>query len=129
MMTERTAVVEELYSAFASGDMDQLSKLLAGTDWVEAAGMPYGGTYHGFPDIAANVFGPIGRDVQGFSAIPDEIMPAGDDRVLALGQYRGTGAHGPLDAPFAHLWTVRDGRITHFVQHVDSQLFRQAVGA
>jgi len=126
---ERTKVVESLYAAFANGDGSRLGELLDDTHWVEAAGMPYGGTYRGFGDIAANVFGPIGRDVQGFSAVPDEIIPAGDNRVLALGRYSGTGASGTLDVPFAHLWTVRDGRITHFVQHVDSHLFRQAVDA
>jgi ketosteroid isomerase-like protein len=126
---ERTEVVEGLYAAFANGDGARLGALLEETHWVEASGMPYGGTYRGFGDIAANVFGPIGRDVQDFSAVPDEIIFAGDDRVLALGRYRGTGVGGALDAPFAHLWTVRDGRITHFVQHVDSHLFRQAVQA
>jgi ketosteroid isomerase-like protein len=126
---ERTEVVEGLYTAFAKGDGARLGALLEETHWVEATGMPYGGTYRGFGDIAANVFGPIGRDVQDFTAVPDEIISAGDDRVLALGRYRGTGAGGALDAPFAHLWTVREGRITHFVQHVDSHLFRQAVQA
>jgi uncharacterized protein len=126
---ERTEVVEGLYAAFANGDGARLGEMLEETHWIEAAGLPYGGTYRGFGDIAANVFGPIGRDVQGFSAVPDEIISAGEDRVLSLGRYRGTGAGGVLDVPFAHLWTVREGRITHFVQHVDSHLFRQALEA
>jgi ketosteroid isomerase-like protein len=125
---ERTEIIAEVYAAFASGDGARIGELLSDTHWVEAAGMPYGGTYRGFGEIAANVFGPIGSDVQGFSAQPDEILPAGEDRVLALGTYRGTGATGEVAAPFAHLWTVRDGRITNFVQHADTHLFRQAVG-
>jgi len=128
-MNDRTDTVRQVYDAFGAGDGARLAEILDDTHWIEAAGMPYGGTYRGFGEVAANVFGPIGRDVQGFSAIPDEIIPAGDDRVLALGHYRGTGASGPVDTPFAHLWTVRDGRVTHFVQYVDTHLFRQAVGA
>ena len=128
-MTERTAVIEQVYAAFGSGDGAKLGELLGDTHWVEAPGMPYGGTYRGLGEIAANVLGPIGRDVQDFSARPDEIIPAGDDRVLALGTYRGSGAAGDLDAPFAHLWTVRDGKVTHFVQYADSHKFRQAIGA
>ena len=31
------------------------------------------------------VDGPIGRDVRNFSAIPDEILPVGADRAIALG--------------------------------------------
>ena len=128
-MSDRVEVVEDLYSAFANGDGAKLGELLADTHWVEAPGMPYGGVYRGFSQVAENVFGPIGRDVTEFSAVPDEIIPAGEDRVLSIGTYRGTGSAGPLEAPFAHLWTVYDGRITHFVQFADTHLFRQAVGA
>ena len=86
-MSDRVETIRGLYSAFAEADGDRLGQLLADTHWVEAAGMPYGGTY------------------------------------------REVGAAGPLEAAFAHLWTVRDGRITHFVQFADTHLFRQAVGA
>ena len=125
---DRTESVRAIYDAFGAGDGARLSEILGDTHWTEAEGMPYGGVYRGFEEVAANVFGPIGRDVEGFTAIPDEIIPAGDDRVLAMGRYRGNGASGPVDTLFAHLWTVRDGRITHFVQYVDTHLFRQAVG-
>jgi ketosteroid isomerase-like protein len=128
-MGDRIASVREIYEAFGAGDGARLAEVLADTRWVEAEGMPYGGTYRGFDEVVANVFGPIGRDVAGFTAIPDEILPVGDDRVLALGRYRGTGASGPLDTPFAHLWTLDNGRVTNFVQYVDTHLFRQAVGA
>jgi ketosteroid isomerase-like protein len=128
-MTDRVQTVQQLYAAFGEGDAARLEELLADTHWVEAAGMPYGGIYRGFGEVAANVFGPITNDVQGFTAKPDEIIPAGDDRVLAVGTYRGNGAAGEVATPFAHLWTVRDGRVTHFVQYADTYLFRQAVGA
>ncbi len=128
-MTERVQTVQKLYSAFAEADMSQLGELLADKHWVEAAGMPYGGTYRGFGEVAANVFGPIMNDVQEFTAKPDEIIPAGDDRVLALGTYRGSGSAGELATPFAHLWTVRDGRVTNFVQYADTHLFPQPIGA
>jgi ketosteroid isomerase-like protein len=128
-MIDRIQTIQNVYSAFAAGDASSLQELLAETHWIEAQGMPYGGIYHGFGEIAANVFRPITTDVQGFTAKPDEIIPAGEDRVLALGTYRGTGAGGEVATPFAHLWTVHDGRITNFVQYVDTHLFRQAVGA
>ena len=128
-MTERTQTVQQIYSAFANGGVSSLQELLADTHWVEARGMPYGGTYRGFGEVADNVFGPIMGDVQEFTAKPDEIIPAGEDRVLAIGTYRGSGAAGEVAAPFAHLWTVRDGRVTNFVQYVDTHLFRQAIGA
>ena len=128
-MTDRVQTVQRLYSAFAQGDASAMAEMLSDTHWVEAEGMPYGGIYRGFNEVAANVLGPITNDVQGFTASPDEIIPAGEDRVLAIGTYRGTGAAGAVAAPFAHLWTVRDGRISNFVQYVDTHLFRQSIGA
>ena len=123
-----TGTVRRLYDAFAAGDGGSLSTLLAETHWVEARGVPYGGVYHGFGEIAENVFGPIGRDVRDFTATPEELLPIGDDRVLALGRYRGTTDQGPMEIRFAHLWTVADDRITHFEQFTDTHEWRVATG-
>lgn len=133
MADQRIQVIERLYEAFASGDMGSVADLLADTDWHEAEGMPYGGHYSGATQIFENVFVRIANDIHGFAARPDELLPAGDDRVLALGRYTGTGKAGApknrLDAAFAHLWTVRDGTIVKFVQYADTHLFREAMGA
>ena len=120
--------VTRLYEAFAAGDGETLSRLLAETHWIEARGVPYGGTYRGFAEIFENVFGPIGRDVRDFSAKPDELLPIGDDRVLALGRYRGTTDAGPMDIRFGHLWTVDGERMSHFEQFTDTHEWRDAVG-
>ena len=124
-----TDTAEALYQAFAAGDGATLSRLLGETRWVEATGMPYGGTHHGLAEIVDKVFGPIGRDVAGFTAVPDEIVAIGDDRALAIGTYRGTGVAGRLEVRFAHLMTVADdGTISDFEQFADSHQFRQALG-
>ena len=123
-----TETVRRLYEAFAAGDGETLSELLAETHWIEASGGPYGGTYRGFAAVAENIFAPIGRDVQGFRARPDELLAIGNDRVLALGRYRGTTAGGSLDTRFAHLWTVADNRISQFEQFTDTHEWRVAVG-
>ena len=123
-----TDSARSLYDAFAAADAATLSKLLGETRWVEAAGMPYGGTHHGLAEIVDKVFGPIGRDVAGFTAVPDEFHAIGHDRVFAVGTYRGTGAAGPLEVRFAHLMTVADdGSISDFEQFADSHQFRQAL--
>jgi ketosteroid isomerase-like protein len=127
-MPERLEVVAKVYNAFAAADGAALGGLLGDTEWHEAAGMPYGGHYRGLGEIAANVFGPIAEDITNFSAVPDELIEAGDDQVLALGRYRGTGKAGPLDVHFAHLWTIDGDRISRFVQFVDTHEFRKALG-
>jgi hypothetical protein len=123
-----TDTVRSLYDAFAAGDGGTLSTLLADTHWIEARGVPYGGVYHGFGEIAENVFGPIGGDVRDFTAKPEELLPIGNDRVLAVGQYRGATDQGPMDIRFAHLWTVADGRVSHFEQFTDTYEWRVATG-
>ncbi len=128
-MTEATATLAKVYNAFAAGDGDALGQLIGNTHWVEASGGPYGGVYRGLGEVAENVFGPIGRDVQNFTAIPDEILAVGDNRAIGLGFYRGTTAAGPLEIRFAHFATVKDGAFTHFEQFTDTHEWRQAVGA
>ena len=129
MAQERLDVVRGIYEAFGGGDMDRVAALIAETDWEEAEGMPYGGHYKGAEEVFRNVFARIAADVENFSARPDEILPAGDDRVLALGRYTGTGRAGEVDAGYAHVWTVRDGKIVKFVQYADTHRYRTAVGA
>lgn len=129
MSDDRVDTVKGLYQAFGGGDMGTITRLLRDTEWVEAEGMPYGGTYHGAEAIFENVFGPIAADVEGFSARPDELLPAGDDRVLALGRYRGAGSRGEVNAAFAHVWTVRNGEIVGFVQYADTHKYREAIRA
>ncbi len=123
-----TDTMRRLYDAFAASDGNALAALIGDTDWVEAAGGPYGGRYRGLAEVVEHVFGPIGRDVEGFTALPDEILAVGDHQALALGFYRGRTAAGSLETRFAHLATVDADRITHFEQFTDTHEWRQAVG-
>ena len=123
-----TDMMKRLYDAFAAGDGATLGALIGDTEWVESAGGPYGGRYRGLGEVAARVFEPIGRDVQGFTAIPDEIVEVGDDRALGLGFYRGTTTVGPLEIRFAHLATVGGDRITRLEQFTDTHEWQTAVG-
>jgi ketosteroid isomerase-like protein len=124
---ENVDLVRSLYEAFGSGDMETVTRLIADTEWHEAEGLPYGGTYHGAEAIFGNVFGPITEDVENFSVQPDEILDAGE-KVVSLGRYAGQGASGPLAVPFAHVWTVRDGAVARFDQYTDTKLFSEAIG-
>ncbi len=115
MSQENVDLVTRAYRAFGAGDMDTVVALLSQTEWHEMDGMPYGGVHRGPEEILGKVLGPITSDVAGFTAKPDEILPVGDDRVLSLGRYGGKGAGGEVDVPYAHLWTVRDGRLVKYL--------------
>lgn len=57
MSQENVDLVRSAYEAFGSGDMDTVTRLLADTEWHEAEGMPYNGTFTGAEAILGNVLG------------------------------------------------------------------------
>lgn len=118
------------YSAVAAGNVPGVLAVLADRlDWTEAAGFPYySGTWHRPADVVDKLLVPIARDWDEFRASPREFLDLGD-RVLTLGAYSGrykaTGK--AMQAPFAHLWRVADGRIVGFDMYTDTALIRDAM--
>ena len=115
-------IIEGVYKSFATGDIPGLLGTFdENIEWTEAEGFPYGGTYKGANAILENVFMKLGGEWEGFSAAPDEILDAGDN-IVALGHYSGKfNATGKsMKVPFAHVWTLRDGKIVKFVQYTDT---------
>ena len=122
-------IVRGVYDAFARGDVEAVfAAMKPDIEWDECEGMPYGGVYRGREAIVKNVFGPILADVDGFTANPDEILALDDARVIARGRHGGTGAAGPVDARFVHVWTVTDGKVSRYEQLADTRKFCESVG-
>ncbi|MCF7548584.1 enoyl-CoA hydratase-related protein [Pseudonocardia sp. WMMC193] len=128
--TEAVALARRLYAALAAGDTDLLGDLLA-PDFTGrlAEGMPagVGGTHEGPQQMWRDGWGGIGRAFAA-RAEPDRFLAVDGGRLLVTGRYRGAGRRGggPLDAEFAHLITVVDGRITALDQYTDTALWRDA---
>jgi uncharacterized protein len=116
-------IVRRSYEAFERGDLDAvLADLDPEIEWHQAQGLPHGGLYRGRDEVRRNVFEPLDAEWWSeFSALPDEILDAGDELVV-LGRYRGTakGTGKRLDVPFVHVWTLRDERATRFRQFLDT---------
>lgn len=129
MSEEHVKIVRTVYASFAAGDVDAVfAAMTPNIDWDESEGMPYGGVYHGREAIVSNVFGPILTDVEGFTAVPDEILPLDETRVVAFGRYGGRGANGLVSAQFVHIWTVTNGLVSRYQQLADTHSFRTAIG-
>ena len=129
MSHDNIAFVRSLYEAFGKGDVPTvLAGFADDIEWNEAEGMPYGGQYHGPEAVAENVFGPVTSDFDDFDVTPEEILADGD-RVVVLLTYTGTAKESgnKLSMPAAHVWTVRDGKITMFRQLADSATFNAAL--
>lgn len=107
-----------------------LAALAPDATWTEAEGFPYAGTYVGPDAIIAGVFNRLATEWIGYKAEAHTILEDGN-RVAAFGIYSGTykATGKAMKASFAHLYTVRDGKIASMVQYVDSHMVMQALGA
>ena len=76
-----------------------------------------------------NVWGAIARHFEA-RAEPDRFLDLTDGRLLVTGRYRGQGKHSgtSLDAAFAHLITIDDGRIRGLEQYTDTARWHEAAG-
>ncbi len=109
-----TAVVQQAYAAFGQGDIPALLSLL--TDDVEwslpgPAVIPWSGTRHGHEGVV-EFFSLIGETLEFEQFEPREFVAQGDT-VVVLGYERSIAkATGrPLEQEWAHVYTLRDGKI------------------
>jgi ketosteroid isomerase-like protein len=121
-MNSSLDVVKGVYAAFAVGDVPAvLAAMAPDVHWTEAAGGPYGGVSVGPDAVLQNVFMKLGTEWDGFAAVPGRFVADGET-VVALGDYSGrhraTGKS--FSARFAHVWTVRGGRVVQFEQITDT---------
>jgi uncharacterized protein len=122
-------LVKSLYDSFAAGDVPAvLQGFDENIEWTEAEGFPYGGTYRGGAAIVENVFMRIATEWDGYAVTPDEFLDAGE-KVVALGNYSGSykATGKSMKVPFAHVWTLRDGKIVKFVQYTDTLKVSEAL--
>jgi len=119
-----------LYAALTAGDRDQLDALLHPEFTGRTAeGMPFGiGGDHDSPAaMRRNGWGAIARHFEA-RAEPEKFLDLADGRLLVTGRYRGRGKHGgtALDAAFAHLIAIDQGRIKSLEQFTDTARWHDA---
>lgn len=129
-MKTATAVVRSFYDALGRGDVASVLSLLdAEIEWTEAERFPYySGTWRGPQAVVDNLLVPLSKDWDGFSAKVHELIGEGD-RVVSLGTYSGTFKKSgrSMSAPFAHVWSVRDGKLTRFNMYTDTAKVLEAI--
>ena len=117
-------VVQAAYALFGRGDVPAILDLIADqVDWkfCGAKGLPYTGTFRTKADIAkwfASI--PEVDEIQAFE--PREFISAGD-KVAVLGWERSRARPDGkvFETEWAHVFTVRAGRIVRFWGMYDSQ--------
>jgi uncharacterized protein len=131
-MATNEQIIRGLYDAFARGDVPAVLGVFdPAIQWNEAEGFRYAdrNPYVGPQAVAEGVFQRIVGDVDDFAVHPAGFLP-GADTVVVEGRYQGrmkaTGR--PVDAQFAHVWHLRDGRVVRFQQYTDTRQWADAAG-
>lgn len=131
MTSRRPAdIARALYAALAAGDRAQLDALLHPEFTGRTAeGMPFGiGGDHDSPTaMRRNAWGAIARHFE-TRAEPEQFLDLADGRLLVTGRYRGRGKQGgaALDAAFAHLIAIDQGRVKSLDQFTDTARWHDA---
>ena len=124
MSQENVELVQAIYAAFGAGDVPGVvGRMSPDIVWNEAENFPYadGNPYLGPEAVLTGIFARLGTDWEGFAAVPDEYLDAGDT-VVVLGRYHGTfkATGETLDAQLAHVWRLEDGKAVAFQQYTDT---------
>lgn len=132
MSEENVNILRQGYEAFNRGDIDAVTSLMdENIEWQEAdvEGLPIRGTHHGPEAVANNVFQTAVESWEDFGAVAEEFLDAGD-HVLVLGRFQGRGKESgrTLDAPFAHVWTLREGKLVRHRNYPDTARLLQSLG-
>ena len=116
-----TALIQSMYAAFGRGDIQViLANTTADAEWVNygPAAVPYFGNYTG---RVPAFFKAIDESTTGGDVAVDRYIASGDI-VVTEGRYtatvRNTGAR--IDSPIAHVFTLRDGKVTSWKGYGDT---------
>jgi ketosteroid isomerase-like protein len=120
---ENIEVVREVYQNFRTGDIQALLNLLTeDVTWQlpEIENASYSGRREGREQVAG-FFASLADAQESLSFEPREFV-AQDDKVVALGSYnwrvKATGRE--YGGEWAHVFSVRDGKITGFQEYMDT---------
>jgi uncharacterized protein len=122
-------LVQQAYQSVKAGDVQSLLNSLAeDIQWQlpEMENVPFAGTWRGreqveqFFSIVAQTQDVVEFDLEDFIAQGDKVVVLGrfSQRVKSTGRI-STSA-------WAHVWTVKDGRVTHFYEYVDTAAVSRA---
>ena len=115
--TMRTA-----YEAFNRGDVPAVLEAFdPQIEWHEpGGGRAPQGTFSGAESVANDVFATVPENFDEFEAQAEEFIDAGEHLVV-VGTFRGKSKAGrQMQARYAHVWRMRDGKAVSFENHVEA---------
>jgi len=119
-------IVRSFYERLAAGNAPGALALMApDIEWITMWHYKVDGP--GPERVAEGLFKPLAAEWARFSFVPTDFFTDGDT-VVSLGDFAGLhGATGKsAEARYAHVWTIRDGKISRFRQYIDTLAIARA---
>ena len=120
---DNVGVVKQAYENFKTGDVESLlGQMSEDVDWrlPDTVGVPFAGARRGRERVA-EFFSTLADAQETLAFEPREFVAQGD-KVVALGQYRWRVKRNGREygGDWAHVFTVRDGKIAGFHEYMDT---------
>ena len=131
MSESNVQIAKETYEAFARGDLPSvLANFQDDVEWHQAESLPWGGVHKGRDAVAHDVFGATMAALDDYSLSLEHFIDGGDF-VVVLGRYNATARQTgkPLDAAFAHVWELEDGKLKRYYHYTDTLRFQEALSS
>ena len=131
MSESNIQIVKAAYEAFARGDISSvLACFHEDVEMHQSESLPWGGVHKGRDAVARDVFGAQMAVLDDYSLSFEHVIDGGDF-VVALGRYSATAreTRKPIDAAFAHVWELEDGKLRRYYHYTDTVRFQEALSS
>jgi uncharacterized protein len=127
---DNVALIKKMYDAFARGDIQTIvGSLSDDVEWVVEgpSSIPYVGHMKGQSEVQSKFFGGLAGTQEDMNLTPEDFI-AQEDGVAMFGRYsaklKATGKR--FDVPIGHLFRVRNGKVSKFVNLGDTAAVAEA---
>jgi uncharacterized protein len=128
--TENGRTVAAMYEAFGRGDVGYvLAQIAPDVEWIEteAEEIPTHGRFSSAQEVLENVFAKVPEYFERFELRPELWVEAGDDVIVTGRVVARTRSGRDLDAPYAHVFSFRDGKVSRNDNFHDTALWAAAL--
>lgn len=128
--TDNGRTIAGMYEAFGRGDVPYvLAQMTPDVEWIEteAESIPAHGISASPQEVLENVFAKVPEHFEQFELHPELWIEAGDDVVVTGRVVARTRTGRKLDAPYAHVFSFRDGKVSRNDNFHDTALWATAL--
>jgi ketosteroid isomerase-like protein len=125
-MIPPTEVVRDLYARLTAGDAEGALALMSNdVEWIPM--MDYKIAGRGPKQVLDGMLVPAMTEWVTFTLTPSEFVSDGDE-VVSIGRFASKHRHTgkQVEVGYAHVWEVKDGKVTRFRQFIDTARIEQA---